>query len=157
MLALQMLPDRRTYVGGSDARILMGSDTAAIVRLWREKRGEVAPADLSHDLLVQLGCETEALNRRWFEQETGMRVSAVQRFCRHPSLTFMGATVDGLVEPPTAGSGQQAVYEAKFMQPWSFSEEAAAAKHRAQLQHNMLVKALGERTSPSSQEAASGC
>jgi hypothetical protein len=37
------------------------------------------------------------------------------------------------------GSGQRAVYEAKFMQPFQFSEERAAAKHRAQLQHNMLV------------------
>jgi predicted phage-related endonuclease len=117
----------------------MSLDAAAVVRLWREKRGEVAPADLSRDLLVQLGCETEALNRRWFAQETGLVVSAVQRFCRHPTLTFMGATLDGLVEPPTAGAGQKAVYEAKFMQPWSFSEEAAAAKHMAQLQHNMLV------------------
>jgi predicted phage-related endonuclease len=124
------------FIGGSDARVLLGSDAAAIVRLWREKRGEVAAPDLSRDLLVQLGCETESLNLRWFEQETGMRVSAVQRFCRHPSLSFMGATLDGLVE---AALGQQAVYEAKFMQPFSFSEEAAAAKHMAQLQHNMLV------------------
>ena len=117
----------------------MSSDTAAVVRLWREKRGEVPPRDLSRDLLVQLGCETEGLNRRWFEQETGLVVSSVQRFCRHPTLTFMGATLDGLVEHAPAGSRQQAVFEAKFMQPWSFSQEAAAAKHMAQLQHNMLV------------------
>src|ERR1700752_3393058 len=45
----------------------------------------------------------------------------------------MGATLDGRV----AGSG--AVFEAKFMLPWSFSEEAAAEKHMAQLQHNMWV------------------
>jgi len=32
-----------------------------------------------------------------------------------------------------------AVFEAKFMLPWSFSEEAAAGKHMAQLQHNMWV------------------
>jgi hypothetical protein len=31
------------------------------------------------------------------------------------------------------------VFEAKFMRPWSFSEEAAADKHMAQLQHNMWV------------------
>jgi predicted phage-related endonuclease len=45
----------------------------------------------------------------------------------------MGATLDGRI----AGSG--AVFEAKFMLPWSFSEEAAAEKHMAQLQHNMWV------------------
>jgi len=31
------------------------------------------------------------------------------------------------------------VFEAKFMLPWSFSEQAAAEKHMAQLQHNMMV------------------
>jgi hypothetical protein len=35
--------------------------------------------------------------------------------------------------------GVDAVFEAKFMLPWSFSEEAAAEKHMAQLQHNMWV------------------
>ena len=45
----------------------------------------------------------------------------------------MAATLDGIVE----GSG--AVFEAKFMLPWSFSEEAAAEKHMPQLQHNMWV------------------
>jgi hypothetical protein len=47
----------------------------------------------------------------------------------------MGATLDGRVE----ASG--AVFEAKFMLPWSFSEEAAAEKYAPQLQHNMWVVA----------------
>ena len=129
-------PDRRMIIGCSDARVIMGSDEAALVRLWREKRGEVEPQDLSRDLLVQLGCATEDLNRRWFEQETKSSVSQVQRFLRHPSLSFMGATLDGMVEAQAAGP---AVFEAKFMLPWSFSENAAAEKHMPQLQHNMLV------------------
>jgi predicted phage-related endonuclease len=142
--------DRRTYIGGSEARILMGSDAAAVMRLWREKRGNIPSRDLSRDLPVQLGSATEALNRRWFEQETGLTVSAVQHFCHHPTVPFMAATLDGLVEQPSSGSpdqrtseaktrGSRAVFEAKFMLPWSFSEEAAAAKHMPQLQHNMLV------------------
>jgi hypothetical protein len=32
--------DRRSFIGGSDARIIMGNDAEALVRLWREKRGE---------------------------------------------------------------------------------------------------------------------
>ena len=47
----------------------------------------------------------------------------------------MAATLDGRVE----ASG--AVFEAKFMLPWSFSEEAAAEKYMPQLQHNMWVVA----------------
>ena len=34
---------RRRFIGGSDARIIMGNNEAALVRLWREKRGEVEP------------------------------------------------------------------------------------------------------------------
>jgi predicted phage-related endonuclease len=127
--------DRRAFVGGSDARIIMGDDEAALVRLWREKRGEIEPEDLSGNLIVQLGRATEELNRRWYERNTGHVVTAVQRQVFHPVKRWMAATLDGMVE----GSG--AVFEAKFMLPWTFSEEAAAEKHMAQLQHNMWVTA----------------
>jgi predicted phage-related endonuclease len=124
---------RRQYVGGSDARVIMGDDEAALVRLWQEKRGELQPKDHSGNLLVQLGLATEHLNRLWYERATGQVVKDVQSWVRHPVIRWMAATLDGIVE----GSG--AVFEAKFMLPWSFSEEAAAEKHMAQLQHNMWV------------------
>src|SRR5262249_12189593 len=116
---------RQSFIGGSDARIIMGSDEPALIWLWREKRGEVEPADLSGNLLVQLGRVTEDLNRHWFERNTGHAVKDVQRRIRHPVNRWMGATLDGLVEATGA------VFEAKFMLPWSFSEEAAAEKHMA--------------------------
>jgi hypothetical protein len=125
--------DRRGFIGGSDARIIMGADEAALVRLWQEKRGEVEPEDLTNNLIVQLGVATEALNRTWYERNTGRAVTDVQRWVRHPVNRWMAATLDGMVEDPDA------VFEAKFMLPWSFSEEAAAEKHMAQLQHNMWV------------------
>jgi len=125
--------DRRAYLGGSDARIIMGDDERALVRLWHEKRGEVEPEDLSGDLVVQLGAATEELNRRWFERNTEQVVIDVQRQVRHPVLRWMAATLDGMIE------GTGAVFEAKFMLPWAFSEEAAAEKHMAQLQHSLWV------------------
>jgi predicted phage-related endonuclease len=125
--------DRRQFIGGSDARVIMNDDESALLRLWREKRAEVEPEDLSDVLMVQLGSVTEDLNRRWYERNSGCNVRSVQKHIRHPVITWMGATLDGLIEP----SG--AVFEAKFMLPWTFSEEAAAAKHMAQLQHNMWV------------------
>jgi predicted phage-related endonuclease len=128
-----MVVDRRWFIGGSDARVIMGDDEANLVRLWREKRGEIEPEDLANNLIVQLGTVTEDLNRRWYERNTGHSVKDVQRKIRHPINKWMAATVDGLVEP----SG--AVFEAKFMLPWTFSEETAVAKHMAQLQHNMWV------------------
>src|SRR3954464_13104290 len=125
--------DRRAFIGGSDARTIMGDDEAALLRLWREKRGEIEPEDLTGKLIVQLGTGTEELNRRWYERNTGYAVTDVQRRIQHPVIKWMAATLDGLTDPGGA------VFEAKFMLPWAFSEEAAAEKHMAQLQHNMWV------------------
>jgi len=127
--------DRRSFIGGSDARIIMGNDEARLIELWREKRGEAEPEDLSQDLVVQLGSITEELNRTWYERNTGNAVDDVQRKLRHPIHKWMAATLDGRVRQTGA------VFEAKFMLPWNFSEEGAAEKHMAQLQHNMWVTA----------------
>jgi predicted phage-related endonuclease len=128
--------DRRTFIGGSDARIIMGSDEAALIQLWREKRGEVEPEDLSGNLVVQLGAATEKLNRFWYERNTSRRVTDVQRQVKHSAIPWMAATLDGIVE------GTEAVFEAKFMLPWSFSEEVAVQKYMPQVQHNMWVTHL---------------
>ena len=126
-------PERHHFIGGSDARIIMGDDEGALVRLWREKRGEVEPEDLSGNLIVQLGLVTETLNRQWFERNTGQVLTEVQRQVQHPVVRWMAATLDGMVEATGA------VFEAKFMLPWSFTEEGAAEKYMPQLQHNMWV------------------
>jgi len=125
--------NRRAFIGGSDARIITGEDENALLRLWREKRGEAEPEDLSGNLIVQLGVVTEPLNRQWFERNTGQAIRDVQSWVRHPVNRWMAATLDGVVD------GTGAVFEAKFMLPWSFSEEGAAEKYMPQLQHNMWV------------------
>src|SRR6516162_5312864 len=135
-LELRRYADRRSFIGGSDARVIMGNDEAALVHLWCEKRGDAEPEDLSGNLVVQLGRATEELNRSWYERSTGRHVRGVQRQVRHSAISWMAATLDGIVE------GTEAVFEAKFMLPWSFSEEAAAEKYMGQLQHNMWVTHL---------------
>ena len=90
--------NRKTFLGGSDARIIMGDDEGALVRLWQEKRGEVEPENLSGNLAVQLGLATENLNRRWYQAQTGKIVTDVQMWRRHPTLRWMAATLDGRVE-----------------------------------------------------------
>src|SRR5438093_3513139 len=127
---------RRSFIGGSDACVLMGRNEAALVRLWRQKRGEADPEDLSGNLVVQLGAATEELNRSWYERSTGRRITDVQRHVKHSAIPWMAATLDGIVE------GTKAVFEAKFMLPWSFSDGAAAEKYMAQVQHNMWVTHL---------------
>ena len=111
----------------------MSPDEAALIRLWQEKRGEAEPADLTGNLIVQLGVTTETLNRTWYERNTGQSVTDIQRWVQHPVHRYLAATLDGFV------NALDAVFEAKFMLPWSFSEEAAVEKHMAQLQHNMWV------------------
>jgi len=95
--------NRRFFIGGSDARIIMGSDEAALIRLWREKRGDAEPEDLSGNLIVQLGLVTEPLNRHWYERNTGQMVESVQHRLRHPVLRWMGATLDGIVAGTRGG------------------------------------------------------
>src|SRR6202051_4051011 len=106
--------DRGSFVGGSDARIIMGDDDAALVRLWREKRGEAEPEDLSGDLIVQLGTVSEELNRRWYERNTGQVITDVQRRGFHPVKRGMGGTLGGLV------GGRGGVFEAKIMAASAF-------------------------------------
>src|SRR5262249_24809539 len=96
---------------------------AALLRLWREKRGEAEPDGLSSNLVVQLGAATEEPNRTWYERNTGRHGTDVQRRVRHSAIPWMVATLDGTVEATGA------VFESKFMLPWSFSEEAAAEKY----------------------------
>jgi predicted phage-related endonuclease len=76
---------------------------------------------------------TEDLNRRWYERNTVQAVKDVQRSVHHPVHKWMAATLKGRVD-----SGG-AVFEAKFMLPWTFSEDTATEKHMAQPQHNMWV------------------
>ena len=125
--------DRRAFIGGSDARTIMGDDEENLVRLWREKRGEIQPQEFAQNLIVQLGIVTEDLNRSWYQRCTGQTIADVQKRMRHPVHRWMAATLDGVVVETGA------VFEAKFMLPWAFTEEIAAEKHMAQLQHNMWV------------------
>src|SRR5271170_6646565 len=94
-IASRYKADRRCFIGGSDARIIMGDDEPQLLQLWREKRGEVEPEDLSGNLIVQLGTITEDLNRRWCERNTGSVVKDVQRQVQHPVIKWMAATLDG--------------------------------------------------------------
>jgi predicted phage-related endonuclease len=98
---------RRAFIGGSDARIIMGRDEAALIRLWLEKRGETGPEDLSGNLVVQLGTATEDLNRAWYERNAGRRVRDVQRWVlchEHRRSTRRCATVREMKAGPSGSA-----------------------------------------------------
>ena len=124
--------ERRAFVGGSDANIILSGDAEKVVGLWREKRGEAEPEDLSRVLPVMLGCWTEAFNRHWFEQLSGERVSRVGEVLCCPKRPWRRCTLDGVVE----ASG--AVFEAKHTSAFAKPEEVLE-RYMPQLQHNMAV------------------
>jgi hypothetical protein len=117
----------------------MGDDEAALLRLWREKRGDVEPEDLSGNLIVQLALATDELNRRWYETNTGQVLTDVQRQIRHPALRWMVATLDGRVEATGA------VFESKFMLPKPGSFATFTAIRRASSRVSSLAADLARR------------
>ena len=132
VLAPEACFERRHFIGGSDANIILSADPEKILRLWREKRAETEPEDLSCCLPVMLGCWTETFNRHWFEQLTGERICEVGLVVDCDKQPWRRCTLDGTVE----SSG--AVWEAKHTSAFAKPEEVLE-RYMPQLQHNMAV------------------
>lgn len=131
-LSPERLDARNRGIGGSDANIILSGDDERILRLWREKRGESPPEDLSNRLSVMLGSWTEAFNRQWFEKVSGKRVAdaGLQLVCKQHR--WRNCTLDGVVERGGA------VFEAKHTNAFSKPEDVLE-RYMPQLQHNMAV------------------
>ena len=131
-LSPERLDARHRGIGGSDANVILSGDKERIVRLWREKRGESPPEDLSDRLSVMLGSWTEAFNRQWFEKVSGKHVvdAGLQLICKRHR--WRNCTLDGVVELGGA------VFEAKHTNAFSKPEEVLE-RYMPQLQHNMAV------------------
>lgn len=133
---------RRLGIGGSDANIIMDGDNDAILRLWREKRGESESEDLSWVLPVQIGSVTEELNSRWFEYETGLLITDRNSMRVHPSIQYMRCELDGVVSEGLADSVPgKAIFEAKHINAFGNPDDAVI-KYYPQLTHNMIVSGL---------------
>lgn len=122
---------RKDAIGGSDANAIMGGDEKKLLRLWREKRGEVEGEDLSDNLAVQMGSFTEPLNIAWFEKNTGLAVEVIELPACDRGPVFMRCTLDGWV------TEQRAVFEAKHCGTRSTDAEIFA-RYVPQLTHNCI-------------------
>lgn len=129
-LSAEAVFTRAGYLGGSDANTILGGNADRIIRLWREKRGEAAPEDLSDNLAVQMGSWTEALNCQWYEKQTGDTVTERGVAAVAPAVPYMRATLDG-----KTGDGR--VFEAKHCGTRS-SDAEIFARYVPQLTHNSL-------------------
>lgn len=132
VLTPEALDSRARGIGGSDANVILSGDQDRILRLWREKRGEVAPEDLSCKLSVVLGSWTESLNRQWYEKLSGERVIGCGRPVTCSEYRWRKCTLDGHVERTSA------VFEAKHTNAFAKPEEVLE-RYMPQLQHNMAV------------------
>lgn len=144
-LSAEQIKLRRDALGGSDANAIMAGDEKRLLRLWREKRGEVEGEDLSDILAVQMGSFTEPFNAAWFEKNTGRRVVRPSEMAGngvyngpHP---FMRCTVDGIVAE--AGDLCEALFEAKHCGTRNTDAELFS-RYVPQLTHNCLC--VGTRT-----------
>jgi predicted phage-related endonuclease len=131
-LSPEEMQERRSYLGGSDANLLLSGDEQKVRDLWAEKRGERVAKDLSEYLPVQLGCWTEAFNRQWFERLSGDRVTRLGEKFVSATDDWRRCSVDGTVERT------EAVWEAKHTSAFAKPEEVLQ-RYMPQLQHNMAV------------------
>lgn len=146
-LSAEQLVARKDCLGGSDANTIMSGDDKRLLKLWREKRGEAEPEDLSDNLAVQMGSFTEPFNIAWFEKQTGYRVTCNGLALRSKEHPFMGCTLDGLVAETWPENGEingreLGVFEAKHCGTRNTDAELFA-RYVPQLTHNCIV--AGER------------
>ena len=112
------------FIGGSDARVIMGDDDAALLRLWREKRRGRAGGPVRQPHRSARSCHRgpqSALVRSQYRANH----HGCSKTYPPPRTPLDGGDAHGRVE------SRGAVFEAKFMLPWSFSEEGAVEKYGA--------------------------
>lgn len=130
-LSASAIAARQHSIGGSDANIILGGNPDKLIALWRQKRGEAEPDDLSDILAVQMGSYTEPLNIAWFEKQTGRMVTQRGHAIKRDGEPWMTCTLDGMTD---AGA---TVFEAKHVGTRSTDDEIFA-RHVPQLTHNCL-------------------
>lgn len=131
-LGAAQLRSRMSGIGGSDANTILSGNADYIMALWREKRGEAEPEDLSERLPVALGSWTEPFNRQWYEKLTGSVVTGIGRSIQCKRYDWRRCTLDGYLEDSNS------VFEAKHTSAFAKAEEMLE-RYMPQLQHNMAV------------------
>ena len=92
--AAAWLTARRGGIGASDAPVLLGEGYGSRYRLWREKRGEIEPQDLSTVEAVRWGIALEATIAEEWAARTGMEVERCGILYRSKAQPFALATPD---------------------------------------------------------------
>lgn len=97
----------------SVAPLIAYGSGAELFQLWQERTGQVPRADLSNNYPVQHGKHNEPFVLDWVERNTGIEIAERQRFVPHPSISWLGCTLDGY------RPYDDAVIECKVLNPFS--------------------------------------
>lgn len=129
------LNDRRTFLGGSDAPVVMGiSPWKTPYQLWLEKTGQAAPPDLSEVERVRFGILLEDIVAREFMVRTGFKVRRVNQRQILKRKPYLVAQIDrrivggGILECKTADASRKTDWE-----------EGIPDHYMVQVQHQLLV------------------
>lgn len=126
--------DRKTYIGGSDAPIIMRvSPYKKYDDLWLEKTGR-KEQPTKRNVAMERGIELEPEIREWIEGKLGFEMGA--HFIRHNGVPWMAASTDGwnqktrtLLEIKTMGREDFEIFRDTALCP---------EKYAPQLAHNEL-------------------
>jgi len=96
VLQLQQ-PDRRTYLGGSDAAAILGvSPWQTKYQLWAKKTGLVTEVeDQAKQKIFARGKRLEPVILQMFEDESGLKVEHCNRRFQDSEYPFLAAEIDG--------------------------------------------------------------
>ena len=126
--------DRMGYIGGSDAPVIAGlSPWKTPYQLYKEKRGEDAPADLSDDERVYWGTVLEDVVAKEYAWRTKRKIRHVYRLINHPNYPFIGAHIDRTIV------GEPRILEVKTTGNPDDWDDDIPARVVAQCQHYLAV------------------
>jgi hypothetical protein len=126
---------QRVVIDADDARVIATGSDSAIEWLWRHKRNSCRHEGkgLQRDLIAEIALATKGVNRACYQRRTGRPVSLSRKPLRHSAITWMIASVDGLVE------SLGAPFVAAFLPTSHISQDMLAERFVAPLQHTMWV------------------
>lgn len=106
-------PDRRTYIGGSDAAAILGvSPWQTRYQLWAKKTGLITEApDPEKEKIFARGKRLEPVVLQMFEDETGFVVDHRNRRFQDSEFPILAAEIDGETSDENI--------DAKTVQPFS--------------------------------------
>lgn len=106
-------PERARMTTASMAPLIVHGSAAEQFQHWMERTAQVPPPDLTNNFPVQWGKHGEPFVLDWIERSSGIEITERQRFVKHPSLSWLGCTLDGY------RPFDDAVVECKILNPFT--------------------------------------